>query len=236
MTVLDALSWSKTGDKTMRKPLEDAYSVLADIGRIAQIFKTKGISGIKKIKSEVGVPILPAKSERLKTAKEILDKMNGRCALEPKYDGLRIQLHIDKSKKFSKETENSLNLFENKKQYFVRIFSRNLEDMTHMFPDVVEAAQRLTVKSAIIDGEAIAFNRKTGKFLPFQETVQRKRKHGVNQKVKELPLKVFCFDILSLNGKPLLNTTFLERRKLLSKVLTESKGEEKGIIYERFLK
>lgn len=230
MTVLDALSWSKTGDKMLRKPLEDAYSVLTDIGKIAQIFKIKGIAGIKKIKSQVGVPILPAKAERLKTAKEILDKMNGKCALEPKYDGLRCQLHIDKSKKFSKETENSLNLFENKKQYFVRIFSRNLEDMTHMFPDVVEAAQRLAVKSAILDGEAIAYNPKTGKFLPFQETVQRKRKHGIGQKVKELPLKVFCFDILSLNGKSLLTSTFSERRKLLNKVLTKSKAEEKVIM------
>ena len=230
MTVLDALSWSKTGDKSLRQPLENAYSVLADIGKIAQIFRMDGIKGIKKIKSKVGIPIRPAQAERLKTAKEILDKMGGKCALEPKYDGLRCQIHIDKSRKFSLQDESRLNLFENKKQYFVRIFSRNLENVTHMFPDVVAAAQKINVKSAILDGEAIAFNPKTGKFLSFQETVQRKRKHGVGQKAKDMPLKVFCFDILSLNGKPLLASAFLERRKLLNRVLTESKGEKRGIV------
>jgi len=102
--------------------------------------------------------------------------------------------------------------------------------MTHMFPDVVQAAQKLCVSSVILDGEAIAFNPKTGKFLPFQETIQRKRKHGVAQKAKELPLKLFCFDILNLNGKPLLNLSFSKRRELLERILGKSKGEESGII------
>ena len=230
MTVLDALSWSKTGNKSLRKPLENAYSVLADIGKIAQIFRVQGIKGISKIKSEVGIPILPAQAERLKTAKEILEKLSGKCALEGKYDGLRMQLHLDKNKNFSLEEKNNPNLFETEKQFFVKIFSRNLEEMTHMFPDVVQAAQKLCVSSVILDGEAIAFNPKTGKFLPFQETIQRKRKHGVAQKAKELPLKLFCFDILNLNGKPLLNLSFSKRRELLERILGKSKGEESGII------
>jgi len=233
MTILDALSWMKTGDKSLRPELERVFNVLADIGKIARRFKTKGIKGIKGIRSEIGIPIRAALAERLKDPKKILEKMEGKCALEPKYDGFRVTIHIDKTRKLQLIKEINLNLFKSKKQCFVRIFSRNLDNTTHMFPDIVEAVQKLKVKSAILDGEAIAFNPKTGKFLAFQETVQRKRKHGVGEKAKEIPLKVFVFDLLYLNGKSLLTQPFTQRRKLLEQILTKSKGEEKGILLTR---
>ena len=97
----------------------------------------------------------------------------------------------------------------------MKFFSRNLESTTAMFPDLVEAAKKINVGSAILDGEAIGYNPKSNKFLPFQETIQRKRKHGVEDAVKNLPLKLFVFDILSLNGKSLINLPFSERRKIL---------------------
>lgn len=230
MTILDALSWMKTGDKSLRPELERAFNVLADIGKIAKTFKDKGIKGIKGIKSEVGVPIRAAKAERLPEPKKILEKMDGQCALEPKYDGFRVMIHLDKTRKFKLKEETNLSLFKDKKHFFVSLFSRNLENTTHMFPDIVQAAQKLVVKTAILDGEAIAYDAKTDKFLSFQETVQRKRKHGVSEKAKEIPLKVFVFDLLYLNGKSLLSQPFRERRKLLEKILAKSKGEEKGIL------
>lgn len=233
MTILDALSWMKTGDKSLRPQLERAFNVLADIGKIAQTFKNKGIVGIKQIKSEVGVPIRAALAERLRSADKILEKMTGKCALEPKYDGFRCQLHLDKSRPFKLTKEDNLSLFAEKSQHFVRIFSRNLDNTTQMFPDLVAAAQHLKAKSVILDGEAIAFNPKTGKFLPFQETVQRKRKHGVDQKAKEMPLKIFVFDILDLNGQSLLQKPFSQRRKILEKLLTQSQGEEEVMILTR---
>lgn len=230
MTILDALSWMAKGDKSLRPELERAFNVLADIGKIARVFKIKGIKGIKGIKSEVGIPIRAAKAERLPNAQKILEKMEGQCALEPKYDGFRVQIHLDKTRKFKLKEEANLSFLEGRGKFFVRIFSRNLENTTYMFPDVVEAAQKLKVKSAILDGEAIAFNPKTGKFLPFQETVQRKRKHGVGEKAKEIPLRVFVFDVLYLNGKGFLDKPFRQRRKLLEEILQKSKGEEKGIV------
>jgi len=233
MTILDALSWMENGDKSLRKELEKAFNVLADIGKIAKIFKSQGISGINEIKSEVGVPIRAALAERLNNPKKILEKMDGQCALEPKYDGFRVQIHINKfktqSSKLKAKTQN-LNLFKEEKKHFVRIFSRNLENTTHMFPDIVQAVENLEIENAILDGEAIAYNPKTGHFLPFQETVQRKRKHQIGEKVKELPLKVFVFDLLLLNGKSLLLEPFKKRRQLLEEVLAKSRGEEKGII------
>jgi len=229
MTILDSLSWMKTGDKSLRKELERAFNVLADIGKIAIIFKSKGIKGIKSIKSEIGIPIRPALAERLRDPAKILEKMDGKTALEPKMDGFRVQLHIDKSRKLELKDDTNLFLFKDKKQCFVRIFSRNLDNTTYMFPDVVKAAQNLKVKSAIFDGEAIAYDKSSGKFLSFQQTVQRKRKHGIKKKAQEIPLKVFLFDILYLNGKPLFKKPFNERRKKLKKILEKSKGEEKGI-------
>lgn len=232
LTVLDALSWMKKKDKSLRGELEEAFNVLADIGRIAQIFKRKGLSGLKAIGPEVGVPIRAAKAVALKNPEEILEKMAGRAALEPKYDGFRVSIHIDRSKKFKLAEEENLSLF-SKKKHFVRIFSRNLDNMTYMFPDMVEAAQKLKVKSVILDGEAIALDSKTGKFLPFQETVQRKRKHQVGEKAKEIPLKVFVFDLLLLNGRSLLKKTFSERRKLLEKLLAEKNSGDNLILTEQ---
>jgi len=230
MTILDSLSWLGAGNKSLRPQLEKAFNVLADIGKIARIFKLKGIKGIKSIKSEVGVPIRAAKAERLANAEKILEKMDGQCVLEPKYDGFRVQVHLNKIKDLRSKIEveeKNLELFSNKekKEYFVRIFSRNLEDTTHMFPEIVKAVQKLPVKSVILDGEAIAFNPKTNEFLPFQETVQRKRKHDVENKAKEVPLKVFVFDILYLNGELLLNKPFKERRNLLEKILINQENQ-----------
>jgi DNA ligase-1 len=233
MTILDALSWMEAGNKSLRPELEKAFNVLTDIGKISKTFKIRGIRGVRRIRSEVGVPIRAALAERLKEPEKILEKMKGKCALEPKYDGFRCQLHIDKSRKFELKEEMNLSLFRGKRKCFTRLFSRNLENTTYMFPDIVEAAQKLKVKSAILDGEAIAYNPKTGKFLPFQETVQRKRKHGVGEKAKEMPLKVFVFDLLYFNGKSLLNQPFVKRRKLLEQILLKSKGEEKGLLPTR---
>jgi DNA ligase 1 len=99
MTILDGLSWMETGDKSRRKDLEEAFNIRADIGQIAQIFKTEGLEGLKKIKPQTGIPIRPALSTPLLEPGEILTKMSGRSALEPKFDGFRVQVHIDKQKK-----------------------------------------------------------------------------------------------------------------------------------------
>lgn len=210
MTILDALSVMEKGDKSVRKEIEAVFSVTADIGKIAKRVKVKGIEGLDEIRAEPGVPIRAALSERLATAEKVVEKMDGKFAVEPKLDGFRSQIHIwekgTKQKAQSKKKE-------------VRIFSRNLENVTLMFPEIVEAAKKLPIKSAIFDGEAIAFNPKTGKLLPFQETVSRKRKHGISEAAHDLPLKVFVFDILYLDGETLLDKPFFLRREKLEKLL-----------------
>lgn len=226
LTILDALSWLKTKDKTLRPDLERAYSVSADIGLVARTFKKEGLAGIKKIKPQIGIPIRPALAGRLASSEKIIEKM-GVFALEPKYDGFRVQIHFSKSTP-AKEKKDSL-LFEPQKHY-VNFFSRQMENTTHMFPDLVKQLQDLPIKSAIFDGEAIGFNQKTDKFLTFQETAQRKRKYDIKKTADSVPLKVFIFDLLYLNGKPLLKKPFKERRLLLEKIFQNPKVKTNKLV------
>lgn len=209
MTILDALSFLLVGDKSLRGPLEAAFNVSVDIGRIAKIAKEEGITGIKNVQPVVGIPIRPSLAERLPSAEKMLEKVpsagSGQgVVVERKYDGLRAQLHIKEGK--------------------ITLFSRNLENTTDMFPDLAEAAKKLKVGSAIIDGEAIAYDAKSDRFLPFQETTKRKRKHEIEVAVKNIPLKLFVFDILYKDGKPLLDLPFSERRKILESVTKGQTG------------
>ncbi|MEX2053713.1 MAG: ATP-dependent DNA ligase [Patescibacteria group bacterium] len=200
-TILDALSVAEVGNKSLRPVIERAYNVSADIGRIAKLVKSQGVKSLEKIEVEVGVPVRMASAERLPTPAEIIEKMGGKLAAEPKYDGFRVQVHVEGRE--------------------VKIFSRNLENTTLMFPDIVEAVQKLPAKSLIMEGEAIAFNPETEEFEPFQETTKRKRKYGVAEKATELPLKVFCFDLLYLNGRDLTRETYEKRRAELVKLIEE---------------
>ncbi|MEK7182836.1 MAG: ATP-dependent DNA ligase [Patescibacteria group bacterium] len=214
VTILDALSVMEKGDKSARPHIEAAYNVTADIGKIAQAVKKGGVKSLSHVRAQPGIPIRPSLAERLPTAEKIIEKVGPKVGVEPKLDGFRTTIHI-----WSDPPAGG-----GKKQ--VATFSRNLENTTHMFPEIIEAAKKLPVKSVILDGETIGYNPKTGKFLPFQETVQRKRKHGIEEAAKKLPLRVFIFDILYLNGRDLLSLPFTKRRDILEQTL---QGYQDGI-------
>ncbi|MGC8587290.1 MAG: ATP-dependent DNA ligase [Candidatus Micrarchaeia archaeon] len=204
-TILEALSKSKTGERSFKESLEKAYNICSDLGKVGETLFKEGAKGIENFKVELFSPIRPALAERLPTAEEILERMGGKCAVESKYDGLRAQVHIDKKAKK------------------IEIFSRRLERLTSMFPEIVKAAlTEVNAKEAILDGEAIAYNDVTGEFRPFQETIQRKRKHGVKEMSEELPLHVFTFDVLYLNGESYLQKPYHERRKALESIVANT--------------
>lgn len=205
VTILDALSYVAAGDKSRRPVIERAFNVSADIGQVVAVFKAQGVAGLKKIAATPGVPIRMSAAERLPNAQSIIDKL-GRAISEPKYDGFRIQVHV-----FEKQ---------------VKIFSRNLENTTAMFPDIAAAAQKLPVKSIIFEGEAISYNPDTDEFRPFQETMQRKRKHDIGLFAEQMPLQIFAFDILYINGEEVLNKPFRERRQILEKVFPPAASDE----------
>jgi DNA ligase-1 len=102
----------------------------------------------------------------------------------------------------------------------VEIFSRNLERTTAMFPDVVENVKtQIKANDAIFEGEALAINEETGELYPFQVTVQRKRKHGVAEMMKEYPLVLYCFDLLYADGVDYTNEAYEKRRKELERLV-----------------
>ncbi|MCJ7804675.1 ATP-dependent DNA ligase, partial [Patescibacteria group bacterium] len=202
LTIFDALSWLIAGDKSKRSAIEQAYNLQADVGQIAQLVKSRGIQGLKGIKIQLGIPVMPALCQRLPNAGEIIKKM-GKVAVESKYDGTRLQIHWSKKK--------------------VSFFTRNLENVTQMFPDLAEALDKeIKAKEVIFDGEAIGFDPKTNRFLPFQETIKRKRKYEIGSKAKEIPLKYFAFDILFKDGRDLINLTFNQRREILEKTILKN--------------
>lgn len=214
MTLLDAFSWMEFGDKSIRKVLEDAYNVSVDIGLIIKTLKEDGIKGIRHMKIVPGIPIRPAAAERLESSKAIVKKI-GKCVAQPKLDGFRLQVHLDKHTKMPK----------------IHFYSRNLKDMSQMFPDLKKVVEKLDVKNLIVEGEAIAYDPETDTFLPFQETVKRKRKHGIEQMAQEFPLKLYLFDILYLNGKSYLDKTHEERRSVLLKLFKSSKVKKQDVVF-----
>ena len=206
MTVIDALSWMEAGDKSLKKIIENAYNICVDMGYIATTLKKDGIRAIEDMSITIGIPIRPAAAERLPTAKAIFDKI-GKCIAQPKLDGFRLQIHIDNTGKTPK----------------IFFFSRNLKDMSSMFPELLKALKKLNVKTLICEGEAIGYDPNTHNFLPFQETMKRKRKYGIEKAAEEFPLRLFLFDLLYLNGKSLLDLPHEERYKKLQKVAPAKK-------------
>jgi DNA ligase-1 len=200
-TVLDGLATAKLGDKSKRKVLEAAYNRTSDLGLIAKTLWIKGLPGVERLEVRVGSPIRSELCERLPTPEKVIEKMT-EVDVQYKYDGFRVQIH--------KNGEN------------IRMFSRNLEEMTHMFPELTEAAKRqIKADSVILDSEALAFNPESEEFLPFQETTKRRRKYGIEEMAKNLPLKAFVFDILYKNGKQLLDLPLIKRMEILKETLTD---------------
>ncbi len=203
-TVLDALAKARWNDAKKRKLLEGAYHKTSDLGLIARTLwehptEEEAQHAVVTLSVQVGKPIHSQLAERLPTAEAIIAKM-GTVVAQYKYDGLRAQIHKDGQQ--------------------VTIFSRNLEDQSHMFPELVEGTlMQVRAESAILDTEALAYNATSEEFLPFQETTRRRRKHQIEAMAEQLPLKAFVFDILYKDGVSLLDTPLVERLKMLEETM-----------------
>jgi DNA ligase-1 len=200
-TVLDGLSFAKKGDRSLRPLLEAAYNRTSDLGLIAKTFWSGGEGAVDALKVTVGRPIRSQLAERLPNPEAVIKRL-GLVAVQPKYDGIRVQIHKNGSA--------------------VRIFSRNLEDFTLMFAELTTAAQGLKDETLILDGEAIAYSKELEEYLPFQLTASRRRQHGIEQAARDLPLIAFIFDILYRNGRDLTDLPYEERLALADEVIAGS--------------
>ncbi len=182
------------------KTVENAWFLRGDYGEIARIAKERGEHGLKRVKIELGKPIIIMLGEKSPTLKEALEKYE-HPILEYKYDGMRTQIH-KKNDKFW-------------------IFTRRLENITNRFPDLLKFAKDgIKANECIIEGEAVGFDPKTGNPIPFQKLSRRiQRKYDIDMMVKKIPVRIFLFDIVHLNGKTIFNEPYSERRKKLKKCI-----------------
>lgn len=218
VTVLAAFNEARLeGTKADKQALEDAYNRTSDLGLLGEMLWTHGIEGVKRLQVMVGRPIRPQLAERLPDVPSLLEKLGGRAHVQLKFDGVRVQLHLDRGRPPGEQ---------------VRLFSRSLESMTSMFPELVDGVlNQVHAQTAILDSEALAFNPLSEEFLPFQETTRRRRKHGIGELQSELPIKAMVFDIMYRDGQALLDQSLDQRMATLmstvrgTEVLQAERGE-----------
>jgi DNA ligase-1 len=202
-TVMDALAIAYSGDKENRKLLQHAYNVSSDLGKVAEIIAIEGIQGIEKFKINLFNPIRPMLADRVKSEKEVIEKIGNEFAIEYKLDGERVQIHVEGEK--------------------IELFSRSLEKISNYYPDIIEKIPKIIqAENAILEAEIVAINENTGDFLPFQELMHRRRKYKIEKAVIEYPITVNFFDILYCNGKNCTELNYSERRKKLENIVKEN--------------
>ncbi len=184
--------------------VQNAYNILTDFALVSVEAK-KGILNLKRVSLKPGRPVKVMLAIKVKTLREGFETVGRPAQLEYKYDGFRVHIH--------------------KWNGNVKVFTRRLEDVTHQFPDIVKATKYVAADSFIIDGEAVGYDKRTKKSLPFQMISQRiKRKYDIDRMVKELPVEVNVFDILYYNGENVLSKSLEERRKIIERIIKEKEG------------
>ncbi len=198
----DALSAAFfAGEEDMRERLTEAYDLANDFALVfaAAARGRGGLDSISVVPGRAIKVMLPVKVTNITEAFRICGKP---AALEHKYDGFRMLINYDGKQ--------------------VMLFTRKLENVTAQFPDVVAAVRKyVKAKSFILDSEVVGYNSETKRYMPFEAISQRiRRKYGIEQLSKKLPVEINVFDVLYLNGKSVLKIPFIERRKLLEKLIS----------------
>jgi DNA ligase-1 len=178
------------------KLVRRANQLWGELGEVALVALTEGEAGLAQASLRLFRPIKPMLAQTAESQAEAFERYAGQVALEYKLDGARVQIH--------------------KRGSEVRIYSRQLSDVTGSLPDVVaEVQDLLLVDTAIVEGEAVAMDAQ-GRPLPFQHLMRRfRRKHAVETTVKEIPVQLYLFDALYLDGQTLIDAPNTKRWQAL---------------------
>ncbi len=216
--VLDAIAKSANTDEGL---VRRTLVMLGDIGEVAYLALTGGDKALEHVGIVLFRPVRLMMAKMAQDISEVFNEHKSGTAFEFKFDGARIQIH--------------------KRNEEVRMFSRRLTDVTESLPDVVEAVrEKIQANEALIDGEAVAIGSEM-KPLPFQGLMRRfRREHGIIKVAHDIPLRLYLFDILYLNGRQLVDLTYEERWRLLSgicppelmaeKLVTKDQNETKAFL------
>jgi DNA ligase-1 len=181
------------------KLVRRAALFLSDLAEVASIALADGKAGLEQVDIKLFVPLLPMLSELSQDFEEIFKAHNGQTALEYKYDGARVQIHRDQEQ--------------------VRIWSRRLTEVTASLPEIVDTARKdIKGQSFILDAEVVATG-PDGRPFPFQDLMRRfRRVHGIESAAGEIPLSLYLFDCLYLNGRSLIDEPYDTRWQKLSEI------------------
>lgn len=174
-----------------------------NLGKVAEVALTSGEEGLKSIGLTLFHPVKPMLAQMAYSFEEVF-KYHKTIALEYKFDGARVQIH--------------------KKKNVVRVFSRRLTEVTVSVPEIVAGvANGVDAEEAILDGEAIAVGA-NGRPLPFQDLMRRFTKlRNIEEEMRKIPLKLYLFDVIYLNGRQLIDEPYSKRWGELEKI---AKGVE----------
>ncbi|NEE04238.1 ATP-dependent DNA ligase [Phytoactinopolyspora halotolerans] len=178
--------------------LRRAVMVAGALVPVAAAVLAEGRAGADRFRLSVGSPIRPMLASPSPGIDDALGRL-GETSVEWKLDGVRVQVHRDGQN--------------------VRVFTRTLDEVTTRVPEIVEAVLELPVASVVLDGEAIALDG-SGRPLPFQRTSSRVgHRTDVTRAREQIPLSVFFFDCLHLNGQDLVARPAAERWAALADIL-----------------
>ncbi len=170
-----------------------------NLGTIARTGRETGAAGLQRFQLQVMSPIAPMLAQVAGDVDEALEALAGDVAFEWKMDGARIQVHKQGSE--------------------VRIFTRNLNDVTVAIPEIVDAARGFAADQLVLDGEAIAFT-PSGRPHAFQTTMRRfGRKLDVASLQQELPMRAYYFDCLRRDAQSLAERPARERFAVLADIV-----------------
>ena len=183
--------------------IQKANDLLNDYGEVA--IKAKN-NDLENVDLKIGKPVKVMLAVIFTSVEESFEALGEKVQVEEKLDGFRVIIHKDKN---------------------VKLFTRNLEDVTNQFPDVVEIIKEIKEDKFILDSEVVGYDKKTGKYLPFQNiSIRIKRKYDIEKMGEEYPVEINVFDILYYK-KNLMDNTLKERREVLEKIIKEKKGKIK---------
>ncbi|MEM4724224.1 MAG: ATP-dependent DNA ligase, partial [Candidatus Hadarchaeum sp.] len=204
-----------TAFKVDPEEVEHAYMLTTDYSLVAKAAAEGGAKGLRQLGVMVGHPVNPMLAQRAEDINEILERMKGKAAFEIKLDGIRIQVHKDGER--------------------IYLYTRRMENYTDMFPDLVPPLTKsLKPNRVIVDGELVARDKKTGKPMPFQEVLKRRRKYGVEESAEAIPVEYHIFDVLLVENRTMLDEPYTKRRETLEKIVEEIEGRVK-LVEQRVL-
>ena len=178
--------------------VQTASMLTGDIGEIAALIVSRGAEVLATLGFKLFRPVKPMMAQTAETVAEALKEHNGETALEHKLDGARVQIH--------------------KSNGTVKIFSRRLTNVTDSLPEIVEQVKKeVKAVEAILEGEIIAVGENSNP-MPFQHLMRRFRRiHEIELTAEEVPVRLYLFDALYIDGKSLIKETYIQRRELLAK-------------------